>query len=134
MLPPKTSVPLREKRLYIFTGGLGGAGGRFRATMTLSKAHCLCVPSQNCLLADCPQRQSDTLVRPPSPKTLPCESTISKSPSTLIDPLSLMVIFVAAIFSLSKAPASDSFSAASTWEPRDPLHPTRPEFRLSNST
>lgn len=86
-----------KRGLHIFTGGLVGAGGRSRATMTLSKAHCLCVPSQNGLLADCPQRQSDTVVRPPSPNTLPCESTISKSPSTLIDPLSLIVSFAPAI-------------------------------------
>src|SRR5215472_13543216 len=77
--------------------------------MTLSKAHCLCVPSQNGLLADCPQRQSDTLVRPPSPKTRPCESTISKSPSTLMDPLSRIMILVAAIFQPLKEPSTSLF-------------------------
>jgi hypothetical protein len=51
------------------------------------------------LFEEWPQRQSETVVRPASPKGAPCGSTISKSPSTRIEPLLLMVILVAAIFS-----------------------------------
>jgi hypothetical protein len=63
------------------------------------KPEVLCDPSQKGLFEEWPQRQSETVVRPASPKGAPCGSTISKSPSTRIEPLLLMVILVAAIFS-----------------------------------
>src|SRR5579864_565128 len=82
--------------------GFGGKGSSSLATMTLSKLHCLCAPSQNGLFADCPQRQRDTAVLPARPNTRPCASTISKSPSTRIEPLSLIRILVPATYFLQK--------------------------------
>jgi len=54
----------------------------------------LWLPSQNGLLADCPQRHSLIAVRPASPKAVPAGSRISKSPSIRIGPLFMHVIFV----------------------------------------
>src|SRR5271157_2731771 len=53
--------------------------------------------SQNGLLADWPHRQRPMAVRPARPKAWPAGSTISKSPSTRIDPLLLMITLAAAI-------------------------------------
>jgi len=74
------------------TQTLGAGGGRSRAGHTDSKLTLRCDPSQKGLLADCPQRHRPITVRPPKPKGLPCASTISTSPSTRSDPLSLMMI------------------------------------------
>src|SRR4029453_19515414 len=49
----------------------GGGGGRSRAGHRESNPILLWVPSQNGLLADCPQRQSETTVGPGRPKVLP---------------------------------------------------------------
>jgi hypothetical protein len=132
-----TPINLRTTgTLHIFGGG--GGGGSSLATITLSNAHCLCVPSQKGLFCDCPQRQRATWVRPPSPNTLPCESTISKSPSILMEPLSLIVIFVPAISSLSQTHSTtpeflSTNSHFSTLAPRDPLRLTKPRCRPSSS-
>lgn len=117
-------------RHHIFGGGGGVSfGGNSLATTTLSNAHCLWLPSQNGLFADRPHRHSATWVRPPSPKARPCESTISKSPSILIEPLSRIVIFVAAISSFRQNAFELNILGLT-----DPLHPTMPKFRLSSST
>src|SRR5258705_12223606 len=50
-------------------------------------------------MAEWPHRQRLMIVRPARPKGFPSGSTISKSPSTRMDPLCLTVIFVVAIFS-----------------------------------
>ena len=71
-------------------------GGKSNAFASCSKCS-LWDPSQKGLLADRPQRQSETIVRPWRPYAFPSLSTISKSPSTLTDPLLLMISFVAAI-------------------------------------
>lgn len=68
-------------------------GGRSNATASCSKCP-LWDPSQKGLLADRPHRHKETRVRPCNPYTLPFMSTISKSPSTFVEPLLLIVIFV----------------------------------------
>lgn len=77
----------RKKRHGVLRGGRSNA---FTSCSNFS----LCEPSQNGLLAEPPQRHSDTMVRPWSPKIFPCISTISKSPSTFSGPLLLTLIFV----------------------------------------
>ncbi len=73
-------------------------GGRSRATTTDSKPQRACVPSQNGLLSDWPQRQSETTARPPRPNARPAPSTISStSPaasSTRSEPESRTTIFI----------------------------------------
>src|SRR5689334_11385166 len=81
--------------------GLGLGGGSSRATTVSLNPEVLCEPSQKGLFAEWPQRQSDMVVRPARPKGAPCGSTISKSPSTRMEPLLLTVILVAAIFPLA---------------------------------
>lgn len=71
----------------------GAGGGRSRAGQTDSKLIFRCDPSQNGLFAEWPQRHKPIEVRPLRPKGLPSASQISKSPSTRIEPLGLMVIF-----------------------------------------
>src|ERR1035437_7911150 len=78
-----------------YSFALGGGSSR-ATTLSLNPVR-LCDPSQNGLFADCPHRHSPIVVRPASPNTAPCGSTISKSPSTRIDPLFAIVIFVVAI-------------------------------------
>lgn len=82
------------------TQSLGFGGGSSRATTVSLNPLALCEPSQNGLFADCPHRHSPITVRPASPNALPWGSTISKSPSTRIDPLLPTVIFVAAMSTL----------------------------------
>src|ERR1700677_1586458 len=95
---------LRQSHVLVHTscarfGGynFGFGGGSSRATTVSLNPQALCDPSQNGLFADCPQRHNPMAVRPAKPKTFPCGSTTSKSPSTRIEPLLPMVIFVAAI-------------------------------------
>src|SRR5215472_19091932 len=78
--------------------GFGFGGGSSRATTVSVKPEVLWDPSQKGLFMEWPQRQSDMVVRPAKPKSAPCGSTISKSPSTRIEPLLFIVILVAAIF------------------------------------
>src|SRR5204862_2737027 len=54
-------------------------------------------PSQNGLLSENPQRQSEMTVRPAKPNSFPSISTIVKSPSIRIGPLLITVTFAAAI-------------------------------------
>lgn len=74
-------------------------GGRSNATASCSKCP-LWDPSQKGLLPDRPHRHKEIMVRPCNPYTLPFISTISKSPSTFVEPLLLMVIFVLLIFQI----------------------------------
>src|SRR5271168_2178441 len=98
-----TSNRLRMRRSHreigsaIQTFGLGG--GRSRAETTSLKPEELCEPSQKGLFAEWPHRQRPMAVRPAKPKGLPWGSTISKSPSTRMEPLLFTVIFVVGIFS-----------------------------------
>ena len=78
----------------------GFGGGRSRAWTGSVKPTRLCEPSQKGLLVEFPQRQRPIAVRPARPKGAPVGSTISKSPSTRIEPLLLIVIFVAAMVCL----------------------------------
>src|ERR1017187_3318915 len=66
---------------------LGAGAGRSRATTWSENPHRLWLPSQNGLLAECPQRHSEITVRPASPNALPDGSRISKSPSIRMGPL-----------------------------------------------
>jgi hypothetical protein len=77
----------------------GFGAGSSRATTVSEKPLVLCEPSQNGLFAECPQRQRPMAVLPARPNAWPCGSTISKSPSILIEPLLLTVILVAGICS-----------------------------------
>src|SRR5450759_460022 len=69
----------------IYTLGLGGGRSR-AATGSLNPVRAW-EPSQNGLLADCPQRQREITVRPARPKAAPVGSRISKSPSMRMGPL-----------------------------------------------
>src|SRR6266404_2304578 len=80
-----------------YTFGLGG--GSSRAATVSAKPQVLWEPSQKGLLAECPQRQRLTVVRPARPNGRPSGSTSSKSPSMRSEPLWFTVILVAAIFS-----------------------------------
>src|SRR6266852_1864781 len=80
--------------LQLRFGGRGAPGGH-----GISEAMYVMRASQKGLLAEWPQRQRLMAVRPARPKGFPSGSTISKSPSTRMDPLCLTVIFVVAIFS-----------------------------------
>src|SRR6266446_4588603 len=80
-----------------YTFGLGG--GSSRAATVSAKPQVLWEPSQNGLLAECPQRQRVKVVRPARPNGRPSGSTSSKSPSMRSEPLWFTVILVAAIFS-----------------------------------
>ena len=73
----------------------GTGGGRSFAVTVLEKPVRLWLPSQNGLLADWPQRQSEITVLPARPKEAPAGSRISKSPSMRRGPLLLQVILVA---------------------------------------
>src|SRR5580700_1454608 len=128
-----------ENRFRTYSFGLGG--GNSRATTVSVNPTRPCDPSQNGLFADCPQRHSPIAARPAKPNALPCGSTISKSPSTRIEPLLPTVIFVAAIFTffyraseiciprtIAQQPSLSNFRV-NTWEPTDRLHPTTPESR-----
>src|SRR4029077_14551130 len=77
--------------------GLGAGGGMSNATIGDWNPHVWCAESQNGLLPDWPQRQSETRGRPARPNGLPSWSTSSNSPSTLSEPLLITVILVAAI-------------------------------------
>src|SRR5690349_11942575 len=67
-----------------YSFGLGG--GRSRAATGSLKPVRAWDPSQNGLLADCPQRQSEITVRPARPKATPAGSRISNSPSIRMGP------------------------------------------------
>src|SRR5713226_5868389 len=83
-------------------------GGRSRAWDWSANPTVLCEPSQKGLLAECPQRQSDSAVRPPRPKAFPLASTISNSPSTRSGPFGVGVIFVLGIAAESSGVISTS--------------------------
>src|SRR6185369_17652366 len=87
--------PLEPHLPQIFGFGVGSS----RATTVSVKPLVLCEPSQKGLFAECPQRQRPIAVLPARPKVWPCGSTISKSPSILIEPLLFTVTLVAGIFS-----------------------------------
>lgn len=70
-----------------------GGGGSARAGQDDSKPAARCEPSQNGLFFDAPQRHKPIAVRPARSNLFPSGSQTSKSPSTLIEPLLLMVIF-----------------------------------------
>src|SRR5580692_13130505 len=100
-------------RLHRFFAGysFGLGGGSSRATTGSLKPEVLCEPSQNGLFAEWPQRQRPIEVRPARPKARPSGSTISKSPSTRIDPLLLMVILAAAMQASEKMRARSTLIA-----------------------
>ena len=75
-------------------------GGKAKATASCSKWP-LWLPSQKGLFCDKPQRQMETISLPCRLYTPPFLSTISKSPSTFIDPLLFTVIFVADMIMIS---------------------------------
>src|SRR5947209_911098 len=72
----------------------GFGGGNSRAVTASLNPIRLCDPSQNGLLADWPQRQSEITVRPANPNAAPAGSRISNSPSMRMGPLFATVIFV----------------------------------------
>ena len=78
------------KRTY---AGFGAGGGRSRAGHTDWKFALRCDPSQKGLFSEWPQRHRPMAVRRPRPNDLPSASAISKSPSTRMEPLGLIVIF-----------------------------------------
>src|ERR1039457_2437422 len=78
-----TKLPKKTEPSY----SLGLGGGRSRAATASVKPVRAWEPSQNGLLADCPQRQSEITVRPARPKAAPIGSRISKSPSMRMGPL-----------------------------------------------
>lgn len=78
---------LHGVRISTFYHSLGFGGGNSRATTVSANDMRLCDPSQNGLLAEWPQRQSEITVRPARPKAAPAGSTISNSPSMRIGPL-----------------------------------------------
>lgn len=94
MLPiPLSNGPNGDKILELrYSFGLGG--GNSRAVTGSLKPVLACEPSQNGLLADCPQRHSEITVRPASPKAAPDGSRISNSPSIRIGPLFKTVTLV----------------------------------------
>jgi hypothetical protein len=75
-------------------GGFGTGGGSAWAFTSDWKPFCLCVPSQNGLFPDWPQRQSEIEVRPAKSKALPSASQIVNSPSTRSEPFLFTVIFI----------------------------------------
>src|SRR5689334_2635037 len=87
------SVGLGLRRGY----GFGAGGGNARAGQTDWKPVLPCIPSQNGLFCDCPQRHNPMVVRPARSNGLPCVSWMVNSPSMRIEPLSRMVI-LAGIF------------------------------------
>ena len=74
--------------------GFGAGGAKSRAATLLVKLLRLCEPSQNGWFPECEQRQNDIVDRPPNPNAFPSWSTTSKSPSTRIGPLLMIVTFV----------------------------------------
>ena len=78
-------LKLGKKMELSYSLGLGG--GRSRAATGSLNPVRACAPSQNGLLADCPQRQSEITLRPARPKAAPVGSRISKSPSMRMGPL-----------------------------------------------
>ena len=75
----------------------GFIGGRARASIIEAKPHFACEPSQNGLFADWPQRHRPMASRPARSNDFPVSSTISKSPSTRMEPLFFTMILVAAM-------------------------------------
>src|SRR5258708_29774298 len=73
---------------------LGLGAGKARETALSLNPAGLGDPSQKGLFFEGPQRHKPITVRPARPNGVPCGSTISKSPSTRMLPLLLMVIFV----------------------------------------
>ena len=67
----------------------GGSSAASHVELKLVRA---CEPSQNGFLADCPQRQSETTVRPARPHAFPPSSWIVMAPSRRRGPLFLTVI------------------------------------------
>ena len=66
----------REVLLIVIVAQAFGAGGASSAASQLElKPTRLCEPSQNGFLADCPQRHSETTVRPARPHSLPLSSS-----------------------------------------------------------
>ena len=92
-----TKLPKKTEPSY----SLGLGGGRSRAATASVKPVRAWEPSQNGLLADCPQRHSEITVRPASPKAAPAGSRISKSPSMRIGPLLETDTLVAIIASVT---------------------------------
>src|SRR5580700_5711932 len=130
-------------RLHRFFAGysVGFGGGSSRATTGSLKPELLWEPSQNGLLAECPQRHSPMAVGPASPKDWPAGSTISKSPSTRIDPLLLIVILAAAILASEKVRARSAVYRSSPdalsrlrrvcWELKEAAqHPQHPRYLI----
>lgn len=81
-------------RSVVLNHSFGLGGGSSRAVTTSLKPIRLCDPSQNGLFEDCPQRHSEIVVRPASPKAAPTGSRISNSPSMRIGPLLATVTLV----------------------------------------
>ena len=71
-------------------------GGNANATASCWKPAVLCEPSQNGLFFDCPHLHRPITSLPARSYVPPVRSIISKSPSTFIEPLLLIVILVAA--------------------------------------
>src|SRR6266436_4552936 len=112
-----------------YTFGLGG--GSSRAATVSAKPQALWEPSQKGLLAECPQRQRLTVVRPARPNGRPSGSTSSKSPSMRSEPLWFTVILVAAIF--SRGNLVSSYRIRRTC-PRDPRSRYKSIFAKSAKT
>src|SRR5204862_2379526 len=92
---PVVSERARHRRSELYVAGFGGGGGGSSfASHTDANPFLLCVPSQNGLFSEPPQRQSEMTVRPASPYGRPCPSTSSISPSTRRGPLSFAWIFI----------------------------------------
>jgi len=92
-----------------YSFGLGG--GNSRATTLSAKPIRLWAPSQNGLLAEWPQRQSEITVRPASPKEAPVGSTISNSPSIRMGPLFCGLILVGIFGSYHRLGTENRFLA-----------------------
>ena len=75
-------------RVYCF-------GASSRAVPGSMNPQLLCLPSQNGLFPDSPQRQRKMVSRPPRPYALPSLSTSVKSPVTLYYPFSFTVMIAA---------------------------------------
>jgi len=86
-------LPLVPPARDAYSLGFGG-GSSLATTLSVNPA-CRWLPSQNGLLAEWPQRQSEMIVRPASPNGAPPGSTISNSPSMRIGPLFCGEILVA---------------------------------------
>lgn len=69
-------------------------GGRSRASVVDSKPCRLCVPSQNGLLAERPQRHKLIALRPPRPNSAPSCALRQNSPSIRKGPLLMTLIVV----------------------------------------